>query len=324
MERIDAHIHLLGDDAESIALLEELDLKLLDICVAEGAWRAEMRTPYRELSRRHPARYAWCTTFDLPDYRGSDAEYAERVIEELRSDFADGAIAVKAWKNIGMELRAPDGRAVLIDDPIFDPIYGFLSAQRMPILMHIGEPLECWLPLREGSVHYGYYSRFPEWHMHGRTDLPSHADLMDARDHVLAKHPKLRLIGAHLGSLEYDVAEIAKRFDRYPNFAVDISARLADLMSQPAGKVRDFFLAYPDRILFGTDIGSPRLHSTMAPEERARKFAEWRGMYDEHTRYFETTEQVKVLGQESPGIELPPDVLRRFYVTNAREWYPGL
>lgn len=36
----------------------------------------------------------------------------------------------------------------------------------------------------------------------------------------------------HIGSLEYDVSEVAKRFERYPNFAVDVSARLGDLMAQ--------------------------------------------------------------------------------------------
>ena len=52
---------------------------------------------------------------------------------------------------------------------------------------------------------------------------------MDARDHILAKHPNLVVIGAHIGSLEYNVDEVAKRLDKYPNFHVEVSARTRDL-----------------------------------------------------------------------------------------------
>ncbi len=324
MDRIDAHAHINGDDSRTLACLEEMGLKVMNICVAHNDWREGARTAYRALARAHPQRYGWCTTFDLPDYTVADSEYADRAIAELDNDFRDGAVAVKAWKNIGMELRSPDGAPVLIDDPIFDPVYEHVASVGKPMLMHIGEPLECWLPLREGSVHYGYYSRHPEWHMHERTDLPSHQDLMQARDRVLARHPSLRVIGAHLGSLEYDVAQIADRFDRYPNFAVDVSARLADLMAQPAQKVREFFLRYPERILFGTDIVSRQQHSDMESPDLEAWLAEFRTTNELYYRYFETSATVGMWGQESEGIQLPADVLERFYTLNARAWYPGL
>ncbi len=320
---IDAHIHYSGDTPETLRLLEQYDLKLLNICVAAGEWHPQIGL-YRELKKSHADRYAWCTSFDLPDYTVSDREYASMVIAGLRRDFADGAIAVKAWKNIGMELTDHDGRFVLIDDEIFDPVYEYLVRESMPILMHIGEPLECWQPLREGSVHYGYYSKNPEWHMYNKPDYPSHAELIDARDRVMGKHPKLRLIGAHLGSLEYDVAEVAKRFELYPNFAVDVSARLGDLMAQDPRTVREFMLAYSDRVLFGTDIVNRKRHSEMAPDELDEILAKTRATYDAYTRYFGTEEEVSFAGQTSKGLGLPADVLEKFYVTNAQTWYPGL
>ena len=52
------------------------------------------------------------------------------------------------------------------------------------------------------------------------------------------------MIGAHIGSLEYDVDEVAKRLDTYPNFHVEVSARTRDLTRQPSSKVRAFFLKY--------------------------------------------------------------------------------
>ena len=59
----------------------------------------------------------------------------------------------------------------------------------------------------------------------------------------------------------------SRRLDRYPNLAVDISARLGDLAFQDSAKVRDFFLAYQDRILFGTDVVMRQRPSTMSEEK---------------------------------------------------------
>ncbi len=121
-------------------------------------------------------------------------------------------------------------------------MYAHLVSRRKPLLAHLAEPREAWLPLDPKSVHYGYYSQNPQWHLYGKPEYPSHARLMDARDHILSKHPGLVMIGAHIGSLEYDVDEVAKRLDTYPNFHVEVSARTRDLTRQPSAKVRAFFL----------------------------------------------------------------------------------
>ncbi|MFW6288622.1 MAG: amidohydrolase family protein [Spirochaetota bacterium] len=330
--RIDAHIHLSGDDEQTLEFLEELDLRLLNICVAHGEWRSRKHAVYRDLAASHPQRYAWATSFDLPDWSVSERDYADLVIEALDRDVNDGAVAVKAWKNIGMELRRPDGSFALIDDAIFDPIYRHLAHIGVPMIMHIGEPLACWLPIEVASPHQSYYRGHPEWHMHGRSDIPSHAQLISARDRVLERHPRLRVVGAHLGSLEHDVAEVASRLDRYPNFAVDISARLSDLAAQDPKTVRDFFLAYQDRIIFGTDVVTDARSSSLSREHRAALERSLRETYDRYFRYLETSE---LLGLDepaspgldepaSPGLALPDEVLDRIYVENARGWFPGL
>lgn len=321
---IDAHIHY-GDDApELLALLDEFGLKLLNICVAEddhGAWR-DQATTYARLTQSDPKHFAWCTSFDLP--RFADPAYIDTVLAGLDADFANGAIACKIWKNIGMEVRKADGSFFMVDDELFDPIYEHMVANGWPLLTHIAEPLECWLPLKEGSPHYGYYSRNPEWHMYNKPDYPSHATLMAARDHVLAKHPRLRMIGAHLGSLEYDVDEVAARLDRYPNFAVDISARLSDLAIQDSAKVRDFFVKYQDRILFGTDVVMRQAPSTLPAEERAQVLAGLRQTYETHIAYLAHSGPVTVRSYQSEGLALPASVLDKHWRTNAQQWYPGL
>jgi predicted TIM-barrel fold metal-dependent hydrolase len=320
---IDSHIHVNGDHKDCLALLERLDLKFFNVCVAHKGgenWRA-WREAFCALADKQPSRYAWCTTFDVPDF---GADYSERVIAELERDFTRGAVACKVWKNVGMEIRKASGEFLMVDDPLFDPIFDYLARSDIPLLAHIGEPLACWLPLDETRPHYGYYRNHPEWHMYTKPDYPSHAAIIDARDRMLARHPKLRVIGAHLGSLEYDVAEIAKRLDRYPNFAVDTSARMNDLAVQDPETVRQFLSAYSDRVLFGTDIVSRESLSAMSEEERGSKIARFEAKYRGEFAYYETEEVFTVANREVRGLGLHADVLDRLYYKNAEAWYPGL
>jgi predicted TIM-barrel fold metal-dependent hydrolase len=323
MTKIDAHIHVNGDTEACLTLLKRLDLKLFNVCVAHAggeAWRT-WRDAFQSLTDEHPARFAWCTTFDVPDF---SADYAERVIAELERDFAAGAIACKFWKNIGMEIRKPSGEFLMIDDPLFDPIFDYLARNEIPALMHLGEPLACWQPLDENRPHYGYYSQHPEWHMYYKPDYPSHRQIIDARDRMLAQHPKLRVIGAHLGSLEYDVAEIAARLDRYPNFAVDTSARMNDLAVQDPDTVRQFLTAYAGRVLFGTDIVARDPLSGMTEEEREKRVARFEAVYRREFTYYETEETLTVANREVRGLGLPAEVLDQLYYESAAAWYPGV
>lgn len=335
MQKIDAHIHYRADHPDALALFDEFNLKLLNVCVAHdssGRWRQERAVLYRQFADEDPQRFAWCTTFDPPGFDGAAlaaaafaaADYADRVIEGLARDFAAGAVACKFWKNIGMKVHKPDGSFLMIDDPIFTPIYAYLAAEGKPALMHIAEPLACWQPLDDTNAHYGYYSQHPEWHMFTKPEFPSHQALMDARDHMLAQNPSLRVIGAHLGSLEYDVAEIARRLDRYPNFAVDTSARLKDLALQDSAVVRQFFLDYQDRILFGTDIVQGQSVAAMDEETRARHIASIRQKYAQEFAYYETADTITIQNREVQGLELPEDVSQRLYYDNVLAWYPGI
>ncbi|MCD6284802.1 MAG: amidohydrolase family protein, partial [Anaerolineae bacterium] len=122
----------------------------------------------------------------------------------------------------------------------------------------------------------------------------------------------------------YDVAEIAKRLDRYPNFAVDTSARLHDLAWQESEAVRQFFIAYQDRILFGTDIVQRQAQSVVSESERQENLSSARKRYQTETAYYETGEKVLVRGREVQGLALPPAVLEKLYRINAQRWYPGV
>jgi predicted TIM-barrel fold metal-dependent hydrolase len=247
------------------------------------------------------------------------------VTSYLDGAIRQGAVMIKIYKEVGLELKTPGGEWVMPDDPVFDPIYAHIAKSGRPMLSHFAEPLAAWLPLDPESVHYGYYSRHPEWHFHQRSDVPAHEAIIAARSRVLERHPDLVMIGAHLGSLEHDVKVLGAYLDRHPNFHVDIAARSADLTRQPREAVRDFFIRYQDRVLYGSDIGiDPPESGTRSEGEVAAILESVEAHYRRDWRYFAGEGTVEIKGKAIECLALPRDVLEKFYQRNAERLIPGL
>jgi predicted TIM-barrel fold metal-dependent hydrolase len=163
-----------------------------------------------------------------------------------------------------------------------------------------------------------YFRDHPEYHMYLHPDYPSHERLMESRDRVLATYPDLSMIGAHLGSLEWDVDVLADRLDRYPNFAVDMAARVCHFQVQEREKVRNFIIKYQDRLIYATDAGV----SQENVEDRIEWLEnEWRSDW----RYFATDSLMSSRNVEGEfmGLDLDEEVLRKIFNSNALQWYPG-
>ena len=318
---IDIHAHAFINDPGFAALLKRLNLRILNICVVVEHGRgydeaAPLNRMGREILHSTGGRAAWCSTFDPQDFEKPG--FAERSIQILNETFAEGAIAVKIWKAIGMDLKKRDGSYLMADDPVFNSIYADIAAHNRTLLAHLAEPASCWRPPDPASPDFGYYNQHPEWFMFRHPDHPSQATILAARDRLLANNPKLRVVGCHLGSMEIDVDEIARHFDRYPNFAVDTAARVQYLMMQSPEKVRAFLTKYQDRVLYGTDNGlEPGNDPTSTlPRWEERYLREW--------RYFSTNEWIEYKDKKYRGLALPQPVLRKLYHDNAVRWVPGI
>jgi len=320
LEPIDTHVHAFKNDPEITDLMAHLQLHILDICVADthgiyGSLDVETARAkaFVQASRNH-ARL--CVTFDPFSFREKD--YAQQTVEQLRREFAKGAVAVKIWKNIGMELKTPNGRYVMPDDPAFEPIYRAIAKANKTLVAHVAEPSSCWQPPNPDSPDYDYYKENPQWYMYSHPDHPRKEVILAARDHLLAENPKLRVVGAHLGSMETDVDEIAKRFDRYPNFAVDTAARMEYLMIQPREKVRNFLIKYQTRVLYGTDL------EFLTDESTGDALKDWQETYARDWRFLATNETWQYQGHQVQGLALPEPVLREIFHENAVRWIPGI
>lgn len=260
------------------------------------------------------------TAFAVSDW--DSPKWEEKVLSWLDSCFDKGALGVKVWKNIGMVSRDTSGNLIFIDDERFDPIFKHIQANNKVLMGHLGEPKNCWLPLEEMTTNNDkrYYGNHPEYHMYLQPDMPSHEELILRRDRVLEKHPYLKFVGAHLGSLEYDVDELAKRLDQFPNMAVDLAARMGQVFYQTANdreKVRDFFIRYQDRILYGTDLSD----NGERTKEQLHK-----GMEDNWKRdweFFVTDNEMNSSLIDAPfqGLHLPKEVVDKIFYQNAVRWF---
>jgi predicted TIM-barrel fold metal-dependent hydrolase len=158
--------------------------------------------------------------------------------------------------------------------------------------------------------------------MYLHPEYPSYEDQINARDHMLEKHPDLRFIGCHLGSLEWSLEELANRLDKFPNMAVDLS-RMANLHIHAMTdwqKTRDFFIKYQDRLVYGTD------RSVNTTDNPAGMMNSVHNGWLNDWRFFTTDEIIEDSGVEGEvkGLKLPAGVIDNIYRRNAEKWLPGI
>lgn len=321
LEPIDTHAHVLKNDPEFRSFLERYHLHLLDIVVPTKDDPAFSNleskiSAAKAVVRDSQGHAVLCTTFD--PFKFSSATFAADAVRQLNRDFAQGAVAVKIWKNIGMQLQDQSGRFVLPDDPRFNPIYQDIAKHGKTLIAHLAEPDSCWLPPNKNSPDYSYYNEHPEWYMFKHPDHPTKAAIIQARDHMLEQHPRLRVVGAHLGSLETNLDEIGRRFDRYPNFAVDVAARTVYLTIQPRDKAIQFITKYQDRILYGTDL------AFFTGQDAAEVEKKWTAQYAADWAFFSSDKTFTYRRRQVKGLGLPPQVLRKLYHDNAVHWIHGV
>jgi predicted TIM-barrel fold metal-dependent hydrolase len=320
LEPIDTHAHVFTQEPAFDEFLQTLHLHLLDIVVAnkdEGTFPdLASKIAAAKAFVKASGRAVLCTTFD--PFKFSNANFADDAVRQLNHDFSQGAVAVKIWKNVGMELKDQSGRFVMADDPRFAPIYTDIAKNGKTLIAHLAEPDSCWQPPNKNSPDYHYYSEHPEWYMFKQPDHPGKAAIIAARDHMLEENPQLRVVGAHLGSLEMSLDELGKRLDRYPNFAVDVAARTVYLTMQPREKARQFLITFQDRILYGTDLGFYSRQNTATTEKS------WARQYARDWTFFSSDRTLTYRGRQVRGLALPPQVLRKLYHDNAVHWIHGV
>jgi uncharacterized protein len=204
---------------------------------------------YAAVYGKYPDRFElWCGI----DFTGYDKpEFGRAAIAELERCVRMGARGVGEITDKGGGLAHGDGPAMHIDDPRMDQILDKLADLKMPMNIHIGDPRWMYEPMdaKNDLLFEAYYFR-----LDNKKDILNHADIIATLDRAVRKHPRTIFITCHFMNLTYDLGQLGKMFDRYPNLYADISQREAYVASIPRF-AKQFMEKYSDRLLWGTDQG---------------------------------------------------------------------
>ena len=304
----------LGGSEELLAVMDRKNVRTM--VNLTGGYGKGLEDVIAKYDHAFPNRFC---SFTEPCYeRFTEAGYPQVQAEAIERAHRQGAQGLKILKTLGLYLREniTSGKLVAIDDPRFDPMWDACGQLNMPVAIHVSDPSAFFTPTDRFNERYEELTKHPEWSFYGG-DLPSNAQLLEARNRMFARHPKTQFVVLHVGNFAENLENVAENLDRFPNMSVDIAARIGELGRQPR-TARKFFEKYQDRIVFGTDA-SP--HGNEFPQQLFNE-----RLYEIYYRFLETDDEYfDYAPADIPpqgrwriyGINLPDTILRKVYFENA-------
>jgi predicted TIM-barrel fold metal-dependent hydrolase len=305
--------------APAETLLPLMDRKNIQVMVnLTGGVGKGLDEAIRKFQQPYPERFL---TFMEPWWeRTNQPGYSQFQADEIVRARQTGARGVKILKTLGLYLREgiSKGPLVKIDDRRFDAIWETCGSLGMPVAIHVSDPEAFFLPINRFNERFEELNSHPDWSFYGG-DFPSNAELLEARNRVLARHPKTQFIVLHVGNNAENLPYVGECMDRFPNMTVELGARIGELGRQPR-MARKFFEKYQDRILFGTDAVP---HGTDTPQQVFND-----ELYEIYYRFLETEDEyfdyapapVPPQGRwRIYGLGLPDGILKKVYYENAAQ-----
>jgi len=300
-------------------LLPLMDRKNIRVMVnLTGGVGKGLEETIRKYQQPYPERFI---TFTEPWWeRANQPGYSKFQADEIVRGQQAGARGLKILKTLGLYLREgiSKGPLVKIDDPRFDAMWETCGSLGMPVAIHVSDPEAFFLPIDRFNERFEELNNHPDWSFHDR-DFPSNAELLEARNRVLARHAKTQFIVLHVGNDAENLPYVGECMDRFPNMHVELGARIGELGRQPRMS-RRFFEKYQDRILFGTDAVP---HGTDTPQQIFND-----ELYEIYYRFLETEDEyfdyapapVPPQGRwRIYGLGLPDGILKKVYYENAAQ-----
>ena len=301
---IDIHNHL-RDLSQAKHYLEEMDKAGVWKCVSLDA--NSRNDFYKEQVRvLHGLAKDRFLLFFRPDFsRIDEPNFGENEAKRLEEAVRLGCRGLKIAKDLGLTHRDKSGKLVPVDDPRIDPIWAKCGELGIPVMIHVSDPKAFFTPLDQNNERYDELGAHPDWSFYG-DQFPEKMEILAQRNRVIARHPETIFIGAHLATLPEELHVVGNWLDVYPNFYVDIDARISELGRQPR-TARKFFIKYQDRVMFGTD--------TPPNAESYRIYYRFLETDDE---YFDPAGGHHLQGRWMIyGVYLPDEVLEKIYNKNA-------
>ena len=220
----------LGTPQELLAVMDRKNIKIM--VNLTGGYEKGLAEAVGKYDRAYPGRFL---TFTEPSYSHfKESNYPQLQALAIEQAHRDGARGLKILKTLGLYLREniTSGPLVKIDDPRFDPMWDACGQLNMPVAIHISDPAAFFTPTDRFNERYEELNNHPDWSFYG-VDFPSNAELIEARNRMMAKHPKTQFVTLHFGNFSENLQNVSENLDKYPNMHVDMAARIGELGRQP-------------------------------------------------------------------------------------------
>jgi len=306
---VDVHNHQFDMPVKNLAkLVAEMDSMNMGFMINLSGFRGlYLRKSLENIRENAPNRFGLFLNIDFEAI--DDADFKETQTALIDSAAAAGVMGLKVYKSLGLTSKDSKGNRIAINDPRLDPIWEACGNNKMPVLIHSGEPVSFWEPKDKFNERWLELRQKPRRYRDPVSN-PSFEEVLAEQHDIFKKHPNTTFINAHLGWMGNDLDRLGTHLDTYPNVITEIGAVLAELGRQPK-RARRFFIDYQDRILFGKD---------------SYKVSE----YNTYFRVLETDDEYfdyyrkRHAHWKMYGLALPDTVLQKLYYKNALGLFPAI
>ena len=205
------------------------------------------------------------------------------------------------------------------DSRVYAPYWEHMAETGTPLVFHVNDPEEFWDTERCPD-----WARKMGWFYGDGTYINNEEQYHQVLT-VLERHPNLNVIFAHFFFLSAQLERLADYLDRFPNMKIDLTPGIEMYMNFTRGpqQIRDFFIKYQDRIVYGTDIGAKALLATpemnIEPSESNLRIQLIRRFLETEGPFQLESEDGFLFGDPDfvfQGISLPEEVLEKIYHRN--------
>ena len=247
--------------------------------------------------------------FNINFNRIDDENFRRNTTLLINDAVNQGAIGLKVYKNLGLNLRDSKGKRVPVDDERLSFIWEECAKLNIPVLIHSGEPKAFFDPIDQFNERWLHAREKPN-SFRSSDQYPAFDEVMLEQHNMFRKHPKTTFINAHFGWYANDLNRLSNLLNELPNVYVEFGAVINELGRQPR-TARKFFTEYQDRILFGKDIYKMNEY-----------YIYFRVLEtdDEYIQYFRKRHGLWRLY----GMDLPDNVLKKIYFENALKIFPSI
>ena len=247
--------------------------------------------------------------FNINFNRIDDENFRSNTTLLINDAVNQGAIGLKVYKNLGLNLRDSKGKRVPVDDDRLSFIWEECAKLNIPVLIHSGEPKAFFDPIDQFNERWLHAREKPN-SFRSSNQYPAFDEVMLEQHNMFRKHSKTKFINAHFGWYANDLSKLSKILDELQNVSVEFGAVINELGRQPRA-AKKFFIEYQDRILFGKDI-----------YKKDEYYIYFRVLEtsDEYIQYYRKRHGLWRLY----GMALPDDILKKIYYQNALKMFPSI